>query len=223
MEDAEGVTIAFRERDGYVGLADPIPTDLLIDCPRCKGDGEDPERFIITRGYYNPVVIAAGTYGAMEFIMEQEGEKDCLNLLASHCLHCGGEGEIDIARKFESLRDEAAAIEAYVKADRGARAAYVFDTGNHGEATAVVYVTDDDWTDPQGAAKAWAEEYQSWAEGDIWGIVHGSPYSEEESCWGYIGEKNAEAEALGELLREIEYAAKVREERRELNTIRGEN
>lgn len=214
MEHIEGVTIAFRERDRYVGLADTIPDDLWIDCPLCKGSCSTDEIWYLIRGNYGPIV-GVGSFDAMEserVMLNERAGGEAYFIETGDCPRCKGEGHIEV--------DD---IETFVKLDRGALGAHVFDTGMRGEATAVIYVTDPAIPDPAGAAKAWAKEYQGWADGDIWGIEHGSPYGETEDCWGYIGQDHAESEALSELESEIKYARKVREERREINTIRGEN
>lgn len=113
------------------------------------------------------------------------------------CLRCQGAGDLD------------ADLETYFRVERGATAIHAFDTGNYGEASAVMYVTDDGWTDPAAAAKAWADEYQSWSEGDVWGIVYGGPGIAEESVWGFIGYDYAQRTALEEFLPDAIEATRV--------------
>jgi hypothetical protein len=92
-------------------------------------------------------------------------------------------------------------IEQYFKVERGATGVCVFSAwGSCGESKAAVYVTYDDCPDPAASAKAWADEYQSWADGDVWGIVCGGPGVSEPSCWGFVGLEYAKERALGEFL-----------------------
>lgn len=189
LDDVEGIAVAFREGDRYSGTADEYPRDPVIDCSRCEGSGEDPERFELHMhmpGSYALTVIGAGTEAAMLALEELYDPRNVV-VEGICCSSCGGAGEIDVD------------IETYFRVEREARAIYQFDTGNYGEATAVMYVTDDDWTDPVSTVKAWADEYKSWADGDVWGIECGGPGVESESVWGFIGDYAKEA-ALSEFL-----------------------
>lgn len=204
LDDAEGIALAFREGDRYSGTADDYPRYPAIECPRCEGTGEDPDRFELILGYYGPA-IGAGTEASMMALLELFDDGD---VGAASCSHCDGCGEVQVD------------LETYFRVDRGARAIYEFSTGNHGEASAVMYVTDDDWTDPAGAAKAWGEEYEKWAEGDVWGIEHGGPGIETESVWGFIGFEYAKEAALSEfLIPAISAVEKVRQEAAEAARI----
>ncbi len=188
LDDVEGIALAFREGDHYNGTADDYPRYSEIDCPTCEGSGQSLDRFeLLKLAPYAHVVIGAGTEGAMLALAEMYAEdRTCVD--PAECQRCRATGQVD------------ADLETYFRVERGARAIYQFRTGNHGEASAVMYVTDDDWTDPAGAAVAWADEYQKWAEGDVWGIEYGGPGIETESCWGFIGRENAEEAALNEFL-----------------------
>ncbi len=208
LDDAQGIALAFREGDRYKGTADDYPRDPVIECPRCEGTGEDPDRFELRRGYYGSI-IAVGSESSMDALLDLfDDDNDPARVHSASCLQCDGGGELDVD------------LETYFKIERGARAIYEFSTGSHNEASAVMYVTDDDWTDPEGAAKAWGEEYEKWAEGDVWGIEHGGPGIETESVWGFIGFEYAKEAALSEfLIPAISAVEKVRREAAEAARI----
>ncbi len=188
LDDVEGVALAFHEDCHYKGTADDFPRYLAIECPTCKGTGES-DRCIMRRGYSGPIIGAGSEEAMLAFQALAIEQRDYGTVIyAVDCPTCD-DGEVSCD------------IETYFRVDRGARAIYEFNTGNHGEASAVMYVTDDDWTDPEGAAKAWGEEYQSWAEGDVWGIRTGGPGVQSESVWGFIGREYAESAVLNEFLR----------------------
>lgn len=211
----DGIHLAYRERDRYNGPDEAIPTDMLVDCTHCNGTGEDDTRANLYRGYK---IVGVGSHEAMDHEAERDPE---LHVDPAECPVCKGDGELDLTRDFTSIRDEAEAIGEYVRRTRDALGWYVFDTGNHGEATAVLYVTDADWTDPQAVAEAWAREYESWAEGDVYGIVSGDATGEhDDACWGFIGRQNAEDAALTEYLLPAIEDVKAR---REANIIKGCN
>ncbi len=186
LDNGTGIAIAFREGDRYSGTAPDYPRYPSVECSACEGSGECFDRFELCAGYYGPIV-GAGTEAAMHALRPLFPGPDT-RLIATTCPVCKGEGAIDCD------------TETYFRVTRDAQASYEFDTGNHGEATAVIYTTDDDWTDPAGAVKAWADEYQSWAEGDVWGIEVGGPGVEKDSVWGFIGREHTESAALSEFL-----------------------
>ncbi len=148
LDDAEGIAIAFREGDRYEGTAPDYPRDPVIECSTCEGTGNSPDRFELRNWSNLTQIIGAGTEAAMEALRDLFGG----DIRAIWCPTCKGNGDIDVD------------IETYFRVERGARAMHEFDTGSNGEATAVMYMTDDDWTDPESAVKAWVDEYQSWAE-----------------------------------------------------------
>lgn len=66
-----------------------------------------------------------------------------------------------------------------------------------------VLTVPDDATEPEEYARGILEEYTSWVNGDVWGVVtvylnpDGS-FREHESCWGYVGRDYAETVAKEE-------------------------
>ncbi len=196
LEDAEGVAISYREGDHYNGTMDDHPRDPVIECPSCEGSGEG-DRFELRPRF--GAIVAAGSQAAMDAAAELFGYSPW-DISAKPCTRCKGAGEIDCT------------LLEWFKHEHDAVAIHEFSTGDYREASAVIVITDNDWTDPQSAAKAWADEYESWASGDVWGIEYGGPGVESESCWGFIGRTYAEDEAQRELQGAIEDAMSERAE-----------
>jgi hypothetical protein len=65
-----------------------------------------------------------------------------------------------------------------------------------------VIIVPDDVTDPLEFAKATLDEYSSWRNGDVWGVISREVDADgnlvpdaSDECWGYIGSEYAESEA----------------------------
>ena len=96
FEGAEGIAIAFRERDHYSGTADAIPSDMIADCPLCKGYGELPDeydRWELRRdvGTYFDSVVGVGSYECMSYECDRT-EGTYIERAACH--KCKGSGSI---------------------------------------------------------------------------------------------------------------------------------
>lgn len=68
--------------------------DFDIDCPRCKGEQEDPERWELYRGYQK---IGSGTQGSVQseldlIIAKDEDGGRGYRVEPAYCLSCEGEG-----------------------------------------------------------------------------------------------------------------------------------
>lgn len=66
--------------------------DFEIECPRCKGENEDPERWEMYRGYGK---IASGTESSMQSeldVLTARGEAEGVRIEPAYCLACEGEG-----------------------------------------------------------------------------------------------------------------------------------
>ncbi len=101
------------------------------------------------------------------------------------CRACEGYGETDTED-----------VAAYLRARRDAVAVLEIDMGSHGEQSAVLYFTADEIngagiTDPNAALESHAAEFRRWEGGDCWGYDCTGPGSEDDSCWGFIGQEYA--------------------------------
>jgi hypothetical protein len=94
--------------------------------------------------------------------------------------------------------------------------AYTYDHAPHDGVRSVWYLTREDaererWTDPVAALKAYADEYEAWTRGDVYGYVveqlvtwqrQDDPTMTEErwehldSCWGFYGNSDGTREDM---------------------------
>lgn len=215
---------------------DTVP-DFEIECSRCEGTGDDPERFEVYRGYRSvATVVGAGSEAAMH----GEAERDpTLSVDAAACSLCKGEGhrEVDPVTYFkvEHGARVVLAIDAYIHSgvsikavdvtSRGfsdpwdsGRAGFICDTAESRERCGA-----NDWTDEQirEALAGEVREYDRYLTGDVYGfeIKVGDNVFGDYGYWGLIGSEYAKAEAKSAL----DHALVELEQRREAHAIRGEN
>jgi hypothetical protein len=167
--------------------------DTRIECPRCDGIGDDPDRYEI-RAYdvSGWKVLAAGTLGAMEAVTD-----DPDRIGPASCGQCGGSGEVELAVDDYLRRERGATvilplglhdhsgISMYVGTSRGwdsGQVGVIFDTA---EARQRIGLTKRD--DVERSLRGEVEEYDSYLRGEVYGYVV-DPDGVADSCWGFVGD-----------------------------------
>lgn len=203
IDDLCGVSLAMIgtawRRPDYVGTAadlerDPDDDTYETTCPRCNGSCADPERWsVVDYRPYGGHVTAAGTEGAMNALPRSEHHY----LDRADCGACDGSGVIR------------ADLATHLRRERGAVASLEISYGSHGEQMAVLYVEDDDWSDPAAALQSWAGELQAWQDGECYVLES----SAGDVVGGFIGTEYAESEAAAMLAGALDAAIRERRER----------
>lgn len=159
-------------------------------------------------------------HGWQQFtILESQRDADRLSGQLNECGACGGEygGCFDECPGFEHSDARKALID---------RRAFLFEKYEHGlvnyalrgessrvdrqwDVTPIAGFlwADDDWgsdVNLEDAAREFLQSYTDWCNGNVWAIVHQeydaeqNPVGDDETCWGYIGDKDAADVMKGE-------------------------
>lgn len=216
-----------------------------IDCPRCGGDGEDPERAELQRhdglGWR---VVGVGSVESMsgeQQIMTARHADDLVpppyRTEAARCLRCGGEGVIETDPKtFFTTTLGARVVLGLDLYEHSGMTIRVTELGSRAfsdpwDSGIVGFICDskesrercgvEDWDDERirNAIKAEIEEYDRYLRGEVFYVTVKVGDEVLDSCHGFIGEAYAREEADSMLTEALETV----EERREANTIKGEN
>jgi hypothetical protein len=167
--------------------------DPRIECPRCEGIGDDPDRFEIRKyDAFGWTVLAAGTLGAMEALTDDPDRID-----PASCSQCGGCGEVELSLRSYLQRERGATvilplglydhsgISMYVGGRRGwdsGQVGVIFDTA---EARQRMGLTGRD--DIERTLRGEVEVYDSYLRGEVYGFVV-DPDGVADSCWGFVGD-----------------------------------
>lgn len=188
--------------------------ELTIECPRCEGSGEDPERYELLRygEHGQATVVGAGTFESMESEFTRVQRPDPLHphqsdgtygLDPAECLQCHGnyEVETDVITYYKMTEDAVIVIPLRFEDRRYDGAIYETDAK---DANAVLYITrkkaQEEWgNDLDGARKYMLgelSEYNAWLQNEVAGYMIKGPDGDElpnipqldDSCWGFIGD-----------------------------------